>query len=169
MPLSKTADFSEIQQLIYEIKIWGAAGDEISWQLLKAAPLPQCYFSRIPLLLDKMDEKVCLDLYYKPSILEGLPPAFTASLVMGGTRILAVDSGLAAMHLNKVGQGEEFYAQSFAHPHLHRATETALQGYAEPLPASDIEDLWEDFLLLANILEAPPLNFPDAQQGRLPL
>ena len=168
MANTQPAHFSELQQFVYETKTWGAPGDAITWKKLTTHYFPLSYSSRIPLFLDSGDEPpLFLDLYYKPNILEGLSAAFTASLVLKETRILAVDTGLAAAHLNKVGQGESFYRQSVEHPHLHRMTEDVVSGYAEPLPGSDMEDLWEDFLLLANILDAPALTLPEKEQGEL--
>lgn len=169
MPNTSSAFFSKAQQLVYETKTWGAPGDSITWRKLATPYFPLSYSSRIPLVLDDgaAELPLFLDLYYKPNILEGLTAAFTAALVLKETRILAVDTGLAAAHLNKVGQDESFYHLSVEHPHLHRMTEDTLTGYAEPLPGSDIEDLWEDFLLLANILDAPALVLPEKEQGEL--
>lgn len=169
MPLSLSDRFAEAQHIIYEPKTWGLEEELIPWQQLRVSCFPECSFCRIPLLLDESDDQVFLDLYFKPSILDGLAPAFSAALVAQENRILSITSGPQSQHLNKVGLGEAHYRESVAHPHLHRPTETALQGYAEPLPASDLEDLWEDFLLFANILEAPALNRPSSLQGELPL
>lgn len=164
MPANQEAFYENALLCIHEFKEWGGA-DKIKWQLKAERHYPRHYHSRVPLLINgSFHEGLHLELHYKVSILSGVNPGFSASLMLRGARLLGLDAGRASSHLNCAGVGEEYYRQTINHPHLHRAVADSFNAYAEPLPNSDLEDLWEDFLLHANLHGAPGLNLPEQEQ-----
>ncbi|MDR9468601.1 hypothetical protein [Marinospirillum sp.] len=166
MPKIKEVTYDEAQLVISEFKAW-AAGTQINWAQKSDRYFPKSYSSKNPLMIDGLlPEGLVLELYFKPSILTGVQDTFSASLLFQGVRILGLDAGQPAHHLNLVGENEEMYLREVNPPHLHRCVPDAMTGYAEPLPDASIEDLWEDFLLHANIMDAPELNLPDSGQTR---
>ena len=164
MPANLETLHENALHFIHEFKEWGGA-DSIKWQLRSERHYPRHYHSKTPLLVNgSFHEGLYLELHYKPSILSGVKPAFSVSLMLRGVRLLGLDAGRASSHLNLAGAAEEHYQQTIHHPHLHRAVADSISGYAEPLPDSELEDLWEDFLLHASLNDAPALNLPEQEQ-----
>ncbi|WP_114418817.1 hypothetical protein [Marinospirillum perlucidum] len=150
------------EALIYEAKTWDEAVPELAWKKLSTKGFPEAYYSYNRLHPeDEHSHELAVECYYKPSILQGLPAALSLSLTYNHQRLLGVDSGMAGSHLNKSLHLPED-ERLVGHPHLHRPAPGMLKDFAEALPASELADLWEDFLLLANLLEAPELDLPAA-------
>ena len=168
MPVVKPLTLAEAQDQIYALKFWAADEEGLPWKPIKGPGLPPGYFFRVPLHSDEAGlADLFLEVFYKAPILPGLSPALTVDLRQSRLSLLRLQAGLGGDYFNHLGQGEDFYQASIAHPLLLRTWGEVSQGYAEPLPASAPEDLWEDFLLLANILEAPGLTWPLQEQERL--
>ena len=80
------------------------------------------------------------------------PEQFTAGLLVGRHRILALDTN-DKPHTNRRGVGLPYYGQKItARTHIHIWTSEGY-GYAEPIEPSylDYESLIKDFLVRANI------------------
>lgn len=160
---------AEAVSMIETAKQWSSASS-IQWLQQSQKKLPSGFKScNIPLKIGELyEEGLFVDLYFKESLLPGLSPKFSVSLMYKKTRILAIDTGPEAGHTNLIGRGRPYFQLVVGMPHLHTPSEDGVYGYAEPLPAQELKELWEVFLEKAKIQGAPPLNLPnEGQAGNL--
>lgn len=146
--------------------------DRIDWVMTTVKKWPSTYKYRASLMVgERTEEGLFVQLDYKAGSLPGAPERLYFGLFVQSARSFAVDDGGFTRHRNKVGKGLPFYQQVIGHPHMHIPVFEASYGYAEPLNREPAEQLWQLFLMRANIQGAPPLNLPDetGQTGQMRL
>lgn len=154
------ANYSEATAAIEMPKKW-RGGAAMLWSESGGKGMPDHYKCRSPLEVNGLiQEGLFIDLFYKRSLLVGVPDKLYISLMFNHARVMGLDENGPARHLNSVGKGLEHYMQVVDHPHLHVPVPDGTPGYAEPLVRQPFDELWRMFCLRANINGAPGLTLP---------
>lgn len=149
-------------------KVW-TAGHSVPWREQRANSWPSSIAFRVnPSIEGASSEEVFIEGRYAASRVAGARDKLSLNLICRGARILAIDDGTGAGHLNKVGKGLPFFMKCVGFPHLHVLTTETVEGYAEPLDEVPPDELWVLFVNRANIIGAPPFSLPP-NQGELSL
>ena len=157
----------ELRQVILTPKFWVSVGEN-AWVDAGGRPKGLKFRSHLALAGGLQPATLFVHGYYKTSLIPGAQAKLSLSLFYKNYRIYAIDENGPSRHYNAVGTGRPFHLQYVPHPHVHTVSDDALDGYAEPLEPTTMEEYWTRFLNETEIQGAPPLNLPPAQQ-ELPL
>ena len=160
--------YAEAEAAVSLVKTW-RGGLFIKWREERKIGEPEHAKARVPLSVNGViQEGLFVDIYYKRSVIEGIPDKLSISLMFNNSRVFGLDENGPTRHLNKVGQGLEHFRQPVSTPHVHYPVPDGSYGYAEPIERLPIDKLWSLFCARANILNAPPFNLP-ASDGQMDL
>ncbi len=163
------ANYSDAKAAIEVAKTW-RGGRSIQWAEHGGKGMPDHYKCRSPLEVNGViQEALFIDLYFKRSILTGVPDKLCFSLMFNHARVMGLDENGPTRHRNSVGTGLAHYMQIVDHPHWHIPVPDGTPGYAEPLSRQPIAELWRIFCLRANINDAPVLTLPHQTAQMEPL
>ena len=123
------------------------------------------FFSAVNLETMEIMEGVAVRAAWRRSPYEGVTPKYNFGLHLGlKNRVYALDIAPLDQHLNKVGNGREFYRKRISGSHEHFWTPEGY-GYAEPLAenivASNMESQWLYFCERVNIIQNIEFTSPD--------
>ncbi|AVX90019.1 hypothetical protein PkP19E3_17660 [Pseudomonas koreensis] len=153
--------YEEAMKGINTQKRW-FGGDRIDWVMTSVHKWPSTHKYRATLMVgERTLEGLFVQLEFKAGKVDGVPEHLYFGFFVKSSRSFAVDEGGFTRHRNKVGKGLAYYQQTIGHPHMHIPVLEASYGYAEPIPRESAEQLWQLFLMRANITGAPKLNLPD--------
>lgn len=168
MAQPKVISYSAALDGIKQVKYWPPQLVKISWVQESKKKWPHSYYSRVGLLVDgAFPEGVRVELFYKESVIAGVPNTTYINFVYLGAVVFAIHDGGAARHVNRVGKGMKFYHEMIGHPHKHIPVPEASYGYAEPIERLPIDEFWYLFKQEANIMGDVKFNYPEDPQGRL--
>lgn len=110
-------------------------------------------------------QDLCLDGSWRPG--DGVrPERFCLAVRVANNRLFAWDVDAAQQHPNQKGIGRPWYRQRIRRHHEHTWSDEGY-GYVEPLQlmSYDVCDVWNAFLVAANILSEPCVD-PDAGRAK---
>lgn len=161
MAKSGRASYSDAVGAIEATKKW-RGGKLMRWVEHGGKGTPDHYKCRSPLEINGViQEGLFVDLYFKNSLLAGVPDKLYFSLMFNHARVMGLDENGPTRHLNKAGKGLAHHMQVIDHPHWHVPAPDSTPGYAEPIDRQPIDELWRMFCARANIKGAPGLSLPN--------
>lgn len=169
MAKPKAISSAVAREIIDKPKFWlPSAG--FPWAQTTVKKFPSAYKLRAGLEVEAgggrvEPEGLFVDCYYKKSLIHGVPDTLSLTLLVQNARVFGLDENGPSSHINRIGAGMPYYQQQVSHPHIHIPVDEACYGYAEPIPAQSIEELWTLFLKQANIHEAPDIVLPGTTES----
>lgn len=155
------ASYSDAQGAIAAAKRW-RGGQVMQWAAHGGKGVPDHYKCRSPLEINGViQEGLFVDLFFKKSLLGGVPDKLYFSLMFNHARVMGLDENGPTRHLNSSGKGLAHHMQVIDHPHWHIPAPDCTPGYAEPVERQPIAELWRMFCARANINNAPGLSLPN--------
>lgn len=146
------------------VKGWPPAA-QLTWATNVAKGFPRSHKARVSLLINGDHAEGCfVALEYLASTVLGGHDKLYMTFLYENAPLLAVHVDGPSRHMNKVGEGEQFYQRAVGHPHIHLPVKDASWGYVEPVNSANRDLLWQTFLNSANIQGAPALQIPETSQ-----